>query len=105
MSLLFETSPNTKHKEKNMGGVVYYIPTVWKKWGTRPPGPPPKCANGCRSSQGRNTPKFFSPPLEKCVGHSLNIWTLPDNSSPLWCRKLVTGLVLIKMKTERSQQC
>ena len=29
----------TKLKEKNVGDMVYYIPTVWKSGGTRPPFP------------------------------------------------------------------
>ena len=35
----------TKPKEKNVGGHAYYIPTVWKSGGTRPPCPPPYCAH------------------------------------------------------------
>jgi len=42
--------------------------------------------------------------LEKCVGHSLKMWNLPETLRPLWRPKLVTGLVSIKLKTERSQQ-
>jgi len=41
----FETSPNTKPKEKKVGDMVYYIPTVWKSGGTRSPCPLPNCAN------------------------------------------------------------
>ena len=35
----------TKPKEKNMGDMSYYIPTVWKSGGTRPPCLPPNCAH------------------------------------------------------------
>jgi len=33
-------------------------------------------------SGGEAPLKFFSLTLEKCVGHSLKIWSLPDNTSP-----------------------
>ena len=36
-----------KPKEKNVGDMVYYIPTVWKRRGTRLPCPSPNCAHGC----------------------------------------------------------
>ena len=35
----------TKPKEKNVGDMAYYIPTVWKSGGTSPPCPPPNCAH------------------------------------------------------------
>jgi len=47
-------------------------------------------------------------PLEKCVGHSFKLFyivekfgPLSENSSPHWCPKVVTGLLLIRkhMKT------
>jgi len=37
ITFIFETSPNTKPKEKKVGG-------------TRPPCPPPNCAHGCQGS-------------------------------------------------------
>jgi len=36
----------TKPKEKHVGEMTYYIPTVWKSGGTHPPCPPPNCAHG-----------------------------------------------------------
>jgi len=30
ITFIFETSPNTKPKEKKVGVMAYYIPTVWK---------------------------------------------------------------------------
>jgi len=37
----------TKPKEKNVRDMAYYyyIPTVWKIGGTRPPCPPPNCGH------------------------------------------------------------
>jgi len=35
----------TKPEGKTVGNVAYYIPTVWKSGGTRPPCPPPNCAH------------------------------------------------------------
>jgi len=29
----------------NVGGIAYYIPTVWKTGGTHPLCPPPNCAH------------------------------------------------------------
>jgi len=57
-----------------------------------------------------NRKKFFDP-LEKCVGHSLKLLDKDKKLGlshkplhPLWRLKLVMGLVLIKMETERSGQ-
>jgi len=56
----FETSSSTKHKEKMLGGMVYYIPTVWTLRGDTSPVSPLKCAHGWRRSQGAKPPyKFF----------------------------------------------
>jgi len=45
----FETSPNTKPKEKKVGDVAYYIPLM-EKWGTLSPCPPPNCTHASTSS-------------------------------------------------------
>ena len=112
----FETSPNTKQRKK--GGATWCIisPPSEKKWVETPPCPPPNCDHGCRRSQGGEALlKFFHPPWKNVLDIFKNLgpsqttflpsgvpsW-LRDNFSPLWCPKLVTGLVLIKMQTERS---
>jgi len=53
--------------------------------------------------------KNFFVPLEnvldivKTTGHSLKVWTPLRRLLPaFWCPKLDTGLLLIKMQTERS---
>jgi len=61
--------------------MVYYTPPSEKSGGIRPLYPPPKCPHGCRRSQVAKHPVNFSPLMEKYFGHSLKIWTLPDNSS------------------------
>ena len=45
ITFIFETSPNTKPKDKKWGehGILY--PPVWKSGGTRSPCPPPNCAH------------------------------------------------------------
>jgi len=45
ITFIFETSPNTKPKEKKVGGHGILYPPVWKSGGTRPPCPPPNCAH------------------------------------------------------------
>jgi len=59
-------------------------------------------------TQGRASPPLekLSPPLRKCLGHivcltivfvhaiDVKFWTPSENSSPLWCPKLVTGLLV-----------
>jgi len=35
----------TRPKEKNVWDMAYYIPTVWKSGGSRPPCPPPNCTH------------------------------------------------------------
>jgi len=46
-TFIFETSPNTKPKEKKVRGHGILYPQRLKKWGTRPPCPPPNCAHVC----------------------------------------------------------
>jgi len=45
ITFIFETSPNTKPKERKVGDMAYYIPPTWKSGGTRHPRPPPNCAH------------------------------------------------------------
>ena len=46
-----------------------------------------------QGATGEKTPKFFSLPLQKCVGHSFK-YLGPSQKTlrPTWCPKLVTGL-------------
>ena len=39
ITFIFETSSNTKPREKSGGDIAYYVATVWKSGGTRPPCP------------------------------------------------------------------
>jgi len=50
ITFIYETSPNTKPKEKKVGDIAYYVPSVWKSGGTRPPCPPPNCVHDRWSS-------------------------------------------------------
>jgi len=46
ITFIFETSPNTKPKEKKVGGTWHIMsPPFEKVGGTRPPCPPPNCAH------------------------------------------------------------
>jgi len=48
ITFIFETSPNTKPKEKEVGGTWHTMsPPSEKVGGTRPPCPPPNCAHTC----------------------------------------------------------
>jgi len=42
---IFESSPNTKPKDKKVGGHGILCPPAWKSGGTCPPCPPPNCAH------------------------------------------------------------
>jgi len=46
ITFIFETSPNTKPKEKKCGGHGILCPPVWKSGATRPPCLLPNCAHG-----------------------------------------------------------
>jgi len=37
ITFIFETSPNTKRKEKKWGDMAYYVPPRLKKWGGTSP--------------------------------------------------------------------
>jgi len=45
ITFIFETSPNTKPKEKKWGDMAYYVPPSEKVSGTRPTCPPANCAH------------------------------------------------------------
>jgi len=47
VTFIFQTSPNTNLYDKKVGGHGILCPPRLKKWGTRPPCPPPNCAHGC----------------------------------------------------------
>jgi len=65
--------------------------------------PSPNCDHRCKRSQGGKVPTTnLLNPLEKCVGHIKKFGPLQTTFLPLWCPKLVTGLVLIKMRTKQS---
>jgi len=45
ITFIFETPPDTKPKEKKVGGLACYVPPVRKSGGTRPQCPPPNCTH------------------------------------------------------------
>jgi len=45
-NFIFESSPNSKPKQKKVGVMAYYIPSPEKRGGTRPPRPPPNFGHG-----------------------------------------------------------
>ena len=50
---------------------------------------------------GRSLLEKFSPPVEKCIGHSLkNLGPSQKNLRPPHCPKLVTGLVTFKVRIQ-----
>jgi len=62
-TFIFQNSPNTKSKEKKVGGHGILCPPRLKKWGdTRPPCPPPNCAHEHRHN------------VAKWKSHGINIF-------------------------------
>jgi len=60
ITFIFETSPNTKSKEKKVWGTWHIMsPPSEKVGGTRPPCPPPNCAHDHRK------PSLLQPTLAK----------------------------------------
>jgi len=57
---------------------------------------------GAGGLRGRNTPEIFRPLWKNVLDIFKNLGPSHTTLLPLWCPKLVTGQVLIKVKTERS---
>jgi len=61
ITFVFETSPNTKSKEKKIRGHGILCPPRLKSGGTRHPCPPPNCAHGVEDAS------FQSPLVGPCI--------------------------------------
>jgi len=87
----------TKPKEKMWGNMAYYISTVWKSEGTRPPCPPPNCAHGVPQYENQTA---FVPQMSLCTS-----WYCMEYKGLFWAGFAVQfqGLCMVLSTAEKCE--